>query len=469
MKITWFFFGALFYSFSAFAVITLEPISGVSNVVIDPITTNVQVVAGFNGECSSPSTGVCNTCVNTTVEPCGGTDAGCCGGQAGGDLAKCQMCNTRAVTSTTVLTIPFVSDTTDTGLPVLTVGNDGNEILSDAGVGTGGRFLFTKPWSQLCPIITDGCSCETIRDGGCGSFTGTVLPRTLNVGVQGGDSISINFRLYRQSQVLASAGGEGALSSYSIYPGDEKVYIEEPVIIGYSEGTKSTAVSQIRVFIGTGSFNNAYTIDDGTGTGSTFDPATLNVDANGLDQVVDGLENNEIYHFRTASIDEAGNIYAFMDNQYLIDQGCTDPSLEGGINGANLCKYAGQPSRVLGLLTEDMNCFVATAAYGSSLDPHIDTFRDFRFKVLLRSELGKKLNYAYYNYGPKLARFIKNHEWARTASRAILWPTWGLISLSLYLHLNLWQTLLLFLCSGGLIFASGHFLVRTLLRRGVHA
>lgn len=480
MKIIWLLFTVAF-STPVLATITLETITGTSDVIIDPVTTNIQIIAGFNGECQSPSTGLCNTCIKTKIETddlCGGSDAGCCGGGAAGSggLLKCEMCNTRAVTGTTVLTIPFVSDTTTTGLPTLTVGVDDSIIESNAGVGTGGRFIFTKPWSEICPVITDGCSCEDLSDpaNDCG-FPSGVLPKTVTLGIQGGESVSLNFRLYRQTQVLASAADEGALTSYTVYPGDEKVYVENATIIGYAEGSKSTAVTGVQVFIGTGSFNNAYFQNDGTGTGDAYDPSVLAVDAAGIDQVVDGLENNEVYHFRTASIDEAGNIYAYMDNAYLKDtahaNACTDPATTGGINGDpnNLCQFAGKPSRVLGLLTEDMNCFVATAAYGSSLDPHIDTFRDFRFKVLLRSELGRKLNYAYYNYGPKMARFIKDREWAQTLSRAVLWPAWGFASLSLYFQMNLWQTLTFFFASVGLIFLGGFYLAKMILRRRAYS
>lgn len=341
-------------------------------------------------------------------------------------------------------------------------------------MGAGGQFVFSAPWEQVCRALTElaNCDCEMIRAGTCSIFNSGVLNRTPTLSIQGGtDTLVLNFRLYAQSQVLASAGQSGALTQFSIYPGDEKVYMEEPNIVGYTEGSINANVKQIRVFIGTGSFNNAYVQNDGTGVGETIgDPPTfLSVDGNGIDQVIDGLENDIVYHFRTASVDEAGNIYAFMDNAYIKDPAggnCPNPELTYGGN-RDTCRYYGTPSKVLGLLSEDLNCFVATAAYGSALDPHIDTFRKFRFKVLLRSELGKKLNYAYYNYGPKLSRFIKDRPWAQMTARAILWPAWGFASISLYLGLNTWQSLLLFLTTTSL-FGYGLFLIsRRLLGKGL--
>ncbi len=458
-------FAALFYSSNSFAAITID--QGIAGAIqrIDPITAQISIVAGFNGKCNNPTTGLCNTCVDTDFVSCGGTDAECCGGGDGTNHAKCQMCNTQAVADSTILSIPFRSDTTTTGLPQLT--HDSQILDSTSGVGSGGNFIFTARWDDVCQTLT-GCTCEIIRTNGtCAGFSGTSVSKTVTIGVQGGDTATLTFKLYRQTQLLASAAPQGALMSYSIYPGDEKVYLESPDVEGYTEGSTSTNLKQIKVFIGTGNFNNAFVSDERKGTGYAVEPAFLNVDSNGVDQVIDGLDNDVLYHFRTASVDEAGNVYAFMDNAYIKNfqingvNVCPDTALEKGGNDA--CPFYGTPSEVMGLLSEDLNCFIATAAYGSALDPHIDTFRKFRFKVLLRSEFGKKLNYAYYNYGAKLSHFIHDRQWAQTASRAVLWPTWGLVSLSLYLGLNLWQTLSLFLIAIGLTSLTGFLVIKKIL------
>lgn len=70
----------------------------------------------------------------------------------------------------------------------------------------------------------------------------------------------------------------------------------------------------------------------------------------------------------------------------------------------------------------DMRCFIATAAYGSYLDPHVASLRDFRDRYLLTNAWGRSFVRFYYNNSPPLADFISQHPVLRTATRIILTP-----------------------------------------------
>lgn len=68
------------------------------------------------------------------------------------------------------------------------------------------------------------------------------------------------------------------------------------------------------------------------------------------------------------------------------------------------------------------DCFIATAAWGSWLDPHVASLRDFRDEVLMQSAPGRAFVAFYYRHSPPVAEFISRHESLRAATRALLAP-----------------------------------------------
>jgi len=75
-----------------------------------------------------------------------------------------------------------------------------------------------------------------------------------------------------------------------------------------------------------------------------------------------------------------------------------------------------------GLFGLKLPCFIATAAYGSPLHPHLDILRDFRDKYLLPSRLGRMLVYLYYEYSPFVADLIAKHKVLKVVVRINLLP-----------------------------------------------
>lgn len=71
---------------------------------------------------------------------------------------------------------------------------------------------------------------------------------------------------------------------------------------------------------------------------------------------------------------------------------------------------------------KDKPCFIATAAYGSSMADDVVMLRNFRDKYLLTNALGRAFVSIYYRVSPPMARFIARHENMRTATRVVLAP-----------------------------------------------
>ncbi|MBA7709639.1 hypothetical protein ES703_118561 [subsurface metagenome] len=67
-------------------------------------------------------------------------------------------------------------------------------------------------------------------------------------------------------------------------------------------------------------------------------------------------------------------------------------------------------------------CFIATAAYGSPMHPHVDVLRDFRDRYLMTNELGRALVNLYYRYSPSFAEIIAEHRVLKIAVQVNLMP-----------------------------------------------
>ena len=71
---------------------------------------------------------------------------------------------------------------------------------------------------------------------------------------------------------------------------------------------------------------------------------------------------------------------------------------------------------------DERGCFIATAAFGSYLDPHVQVLRDFRGRYLLTNGPGREFVRFYSQFSPPMSDFIKDHEILRTATRVLLTP-----------------------------------------------
>jgi hypothetical protein len=86
-------------------------------------------------------------------------------------------------------------------------------------------------------------------------------------------------------------------------------------------------------------------------------------------------------------------------------------------------------------------CFIATAAYGSKFEKHVQLLRRFRDLYLMPYKIGRTFVSAYYRYSPPVADFIANQDILRMIVRCTLLPLVGLSWM--LLHLGVAPALLL--------------------------
>ena len=94
-------------------------------------------------------------------------------------------------------------------------------------------------------------------------------------------------------------------------------------------------------------------------------------------------------------------------------------------------------------------CFIATAAFGSKVQKHVQILRHFRDLYLMPHSIGRAFVNAYYKYSPPIANFIAGHDTLRMLVR---WSLVPLIGFSwMLLHLGVFPAILILVlgCSAG--------------------
>jgi endonuclease YncB( thermonuclease family) len=95
-----------------------------------------------------------------------------------------------------------------------------------------------------------------------------------------------------------------------------------------------------------------------------------------------------------------------------------------------------------------ISCFIATAAYGSPMDPHVEILRKFRDNCLLANKTGKKFVRTYYKYAPVIADYIAKNEILRAMTRIGLLPIIGFSWIALKIGFMSAMTVMLLLIIG---------------------
>ncbi len=280
-------------------------------------------------------------------------------------------------------------------------------------------------WGTLCDGINIVVDATSTLAGDC-AYNGTA---DLKIGIDkdnngllnstGDEFLTFQIRLQNTMGILdthidgcSDASINDPLCGFGVLPGDEKVYVvgdQLRYITGYPTGNGINYTGLRLYFIeGPEPFDPLFfsTFPMTRANGAVDLPTSGSGDDISLDKdIVDGLINGARYYFLAATVDEAKN-EGFYSHQPSLGQ-----------------QHSAKPDEVFGLLSDDFQCLVATAAYGTPMMKEVVTLRRFRGYLL---ENYRAISFPiikfYYKISPPLAQFIAQHESLRSLSRFLLWP-----------------------------------------------
>lgn len=135
------------------------------------------------------------------------------------------------------------------------------------------------------------------------------------------------------------------------------------------------------------------------------DPKPITIDTSNTQITIHFSDGDRVYYFVATAIDKGGlesiptSEVTFSTNTSSTTTTTVTPTNSGG-----------------------GGCFIATAAFGSDLDPHVKVLRNFRDRYLLTNAAGQAFVNYYYRYSHPVADAIRKHEALKSVARWGLFP-----------------------------------------------
>lgn len=431
-------------STTANAAITITSINDTRASNIEGVgTANITVYGGVTGSlsrcASSPTDATCDNCVTSTT----------------GDNGLI-ACNNRRIHPDLRFQITIKSDSVETGVPRITTNADSSTtqatlVDTPTTVAKNTDVTITVTWSSLCNLIASANSGTSpfSSSGTCTLAANTDEARAiLRVGIDDGsgdgdvdDFKTITFIVRDGIEVDGSGvslgkscGGDASndditavgICYFEVGSGDKKAFMKKIAALNNFPTGTNIRFNWVRALYtkrtspntpNHAAINASSTFEDLLVSGS--DPSSLSLSPA---RITNSIENDAVYDFKVAVVDAARNVGYYTAAAHDTDcdsADSTSPTPPTG-SGAAECHTA-RPSEVVGILSEQTNCFVATATYGSPMAKEVSTFRAFRDRFIVPTSWGKAFVRFYYKEGPKAASFIAENETLRTASRVALW------------------------------------------------
>ncbi len=236
------------------------------------------------------------------------------------------------------------------------------------------------------------------------------------------------------NETLTLVSGNGSPSGKVVAGGTTRLVIiedDEPdqpgefdlEVVGDASPSESSGTVTMQVNRRSGS-SGTVTVDYSMADGATGNKAVAGEDYVAETATLDFADGETLKQFQVTLIDDnnSGPSPVYF-NVYIVnptDKSSIDPDgdtvtigvvEDDGVSNEDDCE----------IFCNDL-CFVATAAYGSPMDRHVESLRRFRDEVLMHFGAGRAFVKAYYRYSPPVADFIAAREPLRALTRGVLWP-----------------------------------------------
>ncbi len=381
--------GLFFYSSASHATLTLVSIAGASNT---DLSTSIPIIyAGFAGTCTpTSSSATCNSCTGLS-----GTD-------------KLFPCNQRNLLASSLLTVTMtVTDTTiDPSTMTFTI-NSNTVSYAVTPTRSGTSVVFQLRWGDICSNSgsSGDSNCTSMNSGNLiAKYGSEQLTFTIRMRAAGATE-----QYYTDCNDTTQGAAGSGFCHFTVFPGDEKLYAND---LFWVDGYPSTPTSGIEYKKVVFFYEQQLDTDaDDAATlarisnASPSKSVSVNKSASPpiSDNRITGLQNDNRYCMIMANEDATGIISFYTPNTVTATELCADPS------------------KVVGLL-DDKSCFIATAAFGSSMAPEVQSFREFRNEFLLTNPVGTAFVKFYYKHSPFYANLISKSPAAKAIVRSALWP-----------------------------------------------
>lgn len=184
----------------------------------------------------------------------------------------------------------------------------------------------------------------------------------------------------------------------------------------------------------------AYEVHKGTTSGSL----ALDQIVSGTEATVSNLVNGTLYFFAVRAVSQPmfhAVVKSAYENPVTTSSAASEASEaadEEPYGAARLGPFSAEVSETPQPVVEfppleDLDgCFIATAAYGSSLAPQVDVLRMFRERYLRPHWFGRSFIRVYETWSPPLADVIRSSDALRLMVRVMLWPMVALTWIAVY-------------------------------------